>query len=118
LKTTVTDEQVQRLVETAAPFSLALLRWGPERFREGADDTEREHQRRMVALRSDGLIAILCPIASDSLCGLAILPVTTREAVKIMEEDPCVKAGMMTFDVLQCHGFPGDALPAVKPFHD
>jgi len=47
----VTDEQVRQLAETAQPYSLALLWWGPERQQDGADETEREHQRRMVALR-------------------------------------------------------------------
>ena len=50
----VTDEQIQELAATAQPYSLALLWWGPERHMDGADATEREHQRRMVSLRADG----------------------------------------------------------------
>lgn len=115
MSATVTDEEVRRLAETAAPFSLVLLRWGAQRYKDGADETEREHQRRMVALRREGVIAILCPIASDVLCGLAILPTPPEEAAKIMEGDPCVRSGMMHFEVHQCHGFPGDALPAGRP---
>lgn len=34
---------------------------------DGADATELEHQRRMVSLRIDGVIAVLCPVASDTL---------------------------------------------------
>lgn len=69
------------------------------------------HQRRMVQLRQDRKIAILCPVSSDTICGVAILSVPLEEASAIMKDDPCVQLGMMTCEVLPCHGFPGDALP-------
>jgi hypothetical protein len=112
MNTTVTDEQVQQLVATASPYSLALLWWGTERFQDGADETERAHQRRMVSLRADGSIAILCPVGSETLAGVAIMTVPADDARKIMAGDPCVQAGMMRCEVHPCHGFPGDALPA------
>jgi len=113
VKRPISDEQVRLLAETAKPFTLGLLWWGPERHRDGADATEREHQRRMVSLRTDGVIAILCPVASDTLAGVAIMTVPADEASRILEDDPCVRAGMMRREVHPCHGFPGDALPDV-----
>ncbi|MGA4992527.1 hypothetical protein [Nonomuraea bangladeshensis] len=65
MSTTMTDEQIRALAATAKPYSPALLQWGPERTMDGADAVEFEHQRRMVSLRADGLIAILCPVTSD-----------------------------------------------------
>lgn len=114
MTTAVTDEQVQQLARTARPYSLALLWWGPERDRDGADATEREHQRRMVSLRADGVIAILCPVGSNALAGVAIMNVPPEEARAILDDDPCVQAGMMRREVHPCHGFPGDALPAMS----
>jgi hypothetical protein len=111
MSSTVTDEQVRQLAATARPYSVALLWWGPERFRDDADATEREHQRRMVSLRADGTIAILCPVQSEGLCGVAIMTQTLEQARQTMAGDPCVRAGMMTVEVLPCVGFPGDALP-------
>jgi hypothetical protein len=108
----VTDDQVRQLAATAKPYTLALLWWGPERYQDGADATEREHQRRMVSLRADGAIAILCPVGSDTLAGVAIMNVPPERAREIMDGDPCVQAGMMRCEVHACHGFPGDALPA------
>jgi hypothetical protein len=112
MDTPVTDEQIQQLVETARPYSVALLWWGPERFRDGAEAIEREHQRRMVSLRADGTIAILSPITSDTLAGVAIMTVPTEVARQVMDDDPCVQAEMLRCDVYQGHSFPGDALPA------
>ena len=53
--TTVTDEQIRQLAATAKPYSVAILRWGPQRYMDGAEATELEHQRRMVTLRADGV---------------------------------------------------------------
>ncbi|MFJ8952986.1 hypothetical protein ACIRJS_15410 [Streptomyces sp. NPDC102340] len=111
MSTTVTDEQIQALAATAKPYSLAILQWGPERTMDGAGAIELEHQRRMVSLRAEGVIAILCPVGSDTVAGVAIMTVSAEEAEKIMAGDPCVQAGMMRCEVHSCHGFPGDTLP-------
>jgi hypothetical protein len=107
----VTDEQIQELAESGRPYSLVLLTWGADRHQEGADAIEREHQRRMVSLRAEGTIAVLCPVLSDGLCGVAIMTQTPDQARETMAGDPCVRAGMMTVEVLPCVGFPGDSLP-------
>jgi hypothetical protein len=112
MSTTVTDEQIQELAATAKPYSLALLWWGPNRHIDGADAIELEHQRRMVSLRADGVISVLCPAASETLAGLAIMNVSAEEARDVMRADPCVRAEMIVCEVHACHGFPGDALPA------
>ena len=112
MNTTVTDEQVRQLAAAAKPYSVALLWWGPDRHTDGAEATELEHQRRMVSLRSSGVIAILCPVASESLSGIAIMTVPPEDAATIMDGDPCVRANMMRCEVHLCHSFPGDTLPA------
>lgn len=111
MSTNVTDEQIQHLAATAKHYSLVQLRWGPDRHRDGAEAIELEHQRRMVSMRADGVIAILCPVISDTVAGVAIMTVPTEAAQEIMAADPCVRARMMTYDVLPCLSFPGDTLP-------
>ncbi|WEL94902.1 hypothetical protein P1N98_08520 [Tsukamurella tyrosinosolvens] len=107
----MTDEQIQDLVRTAQPYSLVLLRWGPRRDQDGAEAIEREHQRRMVSLRADGVIAILCPIRDDAMAGMAVMTVPAERAAEIIAGDPCVRAEMMHSEVYPCLSFPGDALP-------
>ncbi|MFZ0140710.1 MAG: hypothetical protein WAL70_06460 [Aeromicrobium sp.] len=111
MNTAVTDEQIQQLAATAKPFSVALLSWTPDRHMDGADATELEHQRRLVSLRADGVIAILCPVVSETLSGVIIMTVSPDEARAVMDDDPCVQAGMMTCEVYSAASFPGDALP-------
>lgn len=101
MSTNVTDEQIRDLAATAKPYSLVVLQWGPERYMHGAEAIELEHQRRMVSMRADGVIAILCPIASATLAGMAIMTVSTQEARERMDADPCVRAGMMHYEVYE-----------------
>jgi hypothetical protein len=107
----VTDEQLQRLAATGKPYSLVQLSWAPGRHQRGADAIERAHQRRMVSLRAEGTIAVLCPVLSEGLCGVAIMTQTPEQASETMAADPCVQARMMTVEVFPCVGFPGDSLP-------
>jgi hypothetical protein len=109
---TVTEEQIRQLAETAKPLQPGSPALGSKRHMEGAEATERKHQRRMVSLRADGVIAILCPVASKTLAGVAIMNVAPEEAREIMDGDPCVRARMILCEVHPCHSFPGDALPA------
>jgi hypothetical protein len=79
---------------------------------EGAEAIERAHQRRILSLRADGVIAVLCPSAgSDTLAGIAIMNETWEKATHIIAGDPCVQAGMIRCEVQACVGFPGDMLP-------
>ena len=111
MSSTISDDDIQQLAGTAKPYTLALLWWGPERHRAGAEAIELEHQRRMVGLRADGVIAVLCPGQSDTLAAVAVMTVTPDEGREIMAGDPCVQADMIRCDVYPGVGFPGDSLP-------
>jgi hypothetical protein len=58
---------------------------------DGAGAIELEHGRRTVSLRANGVVAILCPIVSDTMAGVAVMTVPTQEAKTIMDADPCVR---------------------------
>lgn len=111
MSTEITDGQIQAVAATARPFALVQLTWVEGRNQDGADAIELEHQRRMVSLRADGSIVVLCPVLSDRLAGVAIMTESVDKATEIMDDDPCVRAGMMTVKVVPCLGFPGDTIP-------
>jgi hypothetical protein len=68
------------------------------------------------------VLAVVCPVADDSdLAGVGIFDATPEETTRIMEGDPAVQAGVLSFEVHPVHGFPvtvfqtrltGDDLPA------
>ena len=69
-----------RSLATAKTYSLVILDPGA---------------RRNFQLRADGILRIVCPVNDDIF-----------EATP----DPGVQAGIFTYEVHPCRGFPGDAL--------
>lgn len=72
-----------------------------------------EHGRRNFALRADGLVSIILPVADDGeLAGLCVFNIEADEVARLMDDDPGVRAGIFTYELHPCLGFPGDALRA------
>ena len=109
---TITDEYMQQILPSARVYSAVILKATPKRQEPGADKIIWEHARRNFSLRADGLLSIVCPIADESdVRGVSIFNTSIEEAKKIMDEDPAVLAGVLTYEVHACRGFPGDSLP-------
>lgn len=109
--TTITDEELRQLLRNAKPYTVALMRWGPNRHTEGVEDIRWEHSRRMASLRADGVMSITCPVGDETLVGVGILNLAPEQASEILDGDPCVKAGVFVYELHSGRSFPGDALP-------
>jgi hypothetical protein len=106
------DEKMRALFTTARDYALVILHGTPKRREPGADALVWEHARRNLVLRAERRLAIVCPVRDGSaVSGLYIFPGTPEEAAAIMNDDPGVLAGIFTYEVHSCRGFPGDALP-------
>jgi hypothetical protein len=110
--TEVTDEFMREMLGKSAPYSVVILERGPAYGSPGSDAVVWEHGRRNFRLRADGRLAIVCPVPDDSdVCGVGIFTGTPAEVAGVMDDDPGVRAGVFTYHVHPCRGFPGDALP-------
>ena len=108
----ITDEYMNEMRGQAKDYSFVLLT-KTAAFGEDSRPTVWEHGRRNFSLRAQGMVPIVCPITDDSaLAGFYVFNASPDEARRIMTEDPGVQAGLFTFDVHPCQGFPGDALSA------
>src|SRR6266508_2147060 len=93
-------------------YTLVLLRAGPNRHTADADAIVWEHGRCNFSLREDGVLSIVCPVTDDSdWSGVGIFNATPYDVVHIMDDDPPVKAGFLTYEVHPIRSFPGDSLP-------
>jgi hypothetical protein len=110
--TDISDEDMRaRLAKTKA-YSLVILHSTERRAAEGADAIVHEHGRRNFSLVAEGALAIVCPVADGSdVSGIGIFDRTPEQTRAIMEEDPGVQAGLFTYEVHACRGFPGSTLP-------
>jgi hypothetical protein len=108
----ITDEFMHAMRPTARPYTVLLLKRTPELADPDAFPILWEHGRRNYALRAAGLLSIVCPVPDDDeLAGVGIFDAGIDEVRELMADDPAVRAGLLTYTVHTCRGFPGDALP-------
>jgi hypothetical protein len=109
---TFTDEEMGRLLPTAKPYSVVILKRGPNFDGDATPGIVWEHGRRNFGLRDDGVLPVVLPVTDGSdVCGVGVFAATVDDTAAIMGDDPGVAAGVFTFEVHACRGFPGDALP-------
>lgn len=106
-----TDEQMRERIAATKEYSVVILH-GTDKL---ADPASRavvwEHGRRNFELRERGALQIVCPVTDGSnVSGVGIFGTSVDETRAIMDEDPGVQAGLFTYEVHPCRGFPGDAL--------
>ena len=106
------DDEMNAVLATAKSYSLVVLRDGPNAAAEDARGLVWEHGRRNLGLRDAGTLAVVLPVPDESeLCGVGVFVGSVEETIAVMNDDPGVQAGVFTFEVHPCIGFPGDALP-------
>jgi hypothetical protein len=115
----VTDEMLKAALPKTRPYTIVVLKAGPNFEMPGPDrgtEVARiiwEHGKRNFALRTAGIMPIVCPIADGSgVTGVSIFDETPDTVDLIMSQDPGVKAGIFTYDIHPTRGFPRSALPA------
>lgn len=107
-----TDEEMRAARQVAHPYTVVILSTTAKRAEDGADAIIWEHGRRNFALRAAGKLAIVCPILDDStVAGIGIFTGEPDQVREIMDGDPAVQAGILTYDIHPTRTFSGDALP-------
>jgi len=110
--TEITDEFMEQMISRTKNYSLVILKAGPNRNIPGIEKLIWEHGRRNFVFREDGVLSIVCPISDESdVGGVGIFNVGVDEVKSLMEEDPVVRAGVLTDEIHPCRSFPGYKLP-------
>lgn len=112
MTTEITDDYMRDIQTNTMTYTFVLLKRTARAAEPGAMAVIWEHGRRNHALRAAGILPIVCPTPGDSeLAGVGIFDAEPDEAARIMDQDPAVQAGLFTYTLHGCHGFPGDSLP-------
>jgi hypothetical protein len=110
--TTVTDDYMRQKIAQTKEYCIVILKAGPNRHREGVEKIIWEHGRRNFALREEGVLSIVCPVADASeVSGIGIFNAGIDRVRAIMDEDPGVQEGVFVYKIHLCRSFPGDCLP-------
>ena len=109
----ITDTQMRERLAGTRDYTLMILKTTPKTFTDEGRPVIWEHGRRNMALRAAGALAIVCPVTDGGdVAGIGIFPAPPQEVRAIMEQDPAVQAGVLTYELQPVRGFPGDSLPA------
>jgi len=110
--TNITDEFMRQMIPKAKNYTIVILRHTSKRDEPGMEKVIWEHGRRNFALREQGLLPIVCPIADGTdVSGVGIFNAGVEETKKIMNDDPGVKSGVFVYETHPCRAFPGSCLP-------
>ena len=112
MTTTYTDEMMRDRLSQARSYTMVVLRTTDKYGMDGTREIIWEHGRRIMEMQADGLMPIVCPVGDETgLAGVGIFVDDPDTVRSIMDGDPAVQAGIMSYTVHACRGFPGSALP-------
>jgi hypothetical protein len=112
MSTTITDDFMKEMMTTTKDYTVLLLKKTGKFKMPDVYPVIWEHGRRNFSLRANGLLSIVCPIPNDPvMAGIGVFNTTEEETRKIMDEDPAVVAGVLSYELYAARSFPGDMLP-------
>lgn len=104
------DDEINDLLIAARPYSVVILKSGPNYADSAALALSWEHNRRNFALRDRGAVTAYMRVMDDSdVYGIAIFDATADETAALMDGDPAVAAGVFVYEVHPCRGFLDDS---------
>ncbi|MFB9236311.1 hypothetical protein ACFFWC_12245 [Plantactinospora siamensis] len=109
---TFTDEMMRERLAATARYTMVVLRTTDRYGMEGTDKIIWEHGRRNMQLQADGAMPLVFPVGDGTgLAGIGIFVDGPNEVSQILDGDPAIQAGVLSYTVHPCRGFPGAALP-------
>ena len=108
----ITDEQMNERLNQTREYTLLILKTTPVTFQDASRPIIWEHGRHNMALHDAGALPIVCPATDGSdVAGIGIFAAPPEEVRQILDRDPAIDAGVLTYELHPVRGFPGDALP-------
>src|SRR5690242_17666603 len=108
----ITDEHMQTRLAKTRDYTLVILHTTPKTFTDDGMPIIWEHGRRNMALEEAGLLSIVCPVTDGGeVAGIGIFDLPPEDVGQVIEGDPAVRAGVLTYEMHPARGFPGAALP-------
>jgi hypothetical protein len=108
----VTDDAMRQRLGGTRDYTVVILKHGPAYDPPNSNPIIWEHGRRNFALREAGLLSIVCPIRdSSNVAGIGVFAADPPAVEAILQGDPAIVAGVLSYEVHPARGFPGDSLP-------
>lgn len=105
----VPDQTMQRLLANAEPALAFLVRKGPAFADPSLQHLQWEHARNMFTLLRDGkLRSVTALVDGSDVLGVGVFAVAREEAEQLLRDDPGVRGGRLTMQILNAASFAAD----------
>ena len=109
----ITNEYMMGMLGKSKPYSVVILKKGPDYNLPERQQIVWEHGRRNFELREAGLLSVVCPVMEENdIRGIGIFNADKEKVKELMDGDPGVQAGVFLYELHPSRSFPGDALPS------
>ncbi|HET9877050.1 MAG TPA: hypothetical protein VFQ37_15015 [Mycobacterium sp.] len=106
----MTDDELNGLLLAAQPYSVVIMKSGPNYTDKKALTLSWEHNRLNFALQDCGVVTTYLRVMDDSdVYGVAVFDATVGDTITLMEGDPAVATGVFAYEVHPCRGFLGNS---------
>ncbi len=108
----ISDDDMKQMLAQSRAYSVVILKNTPKRQEPGVEKIIWEHVRRNFALKTAGVLAIVCAINDGTdVSGVGVFTTNPEDTKTIMDGDPGVQAGVFTYEIHISRSFPGSTLP-------
>jgi hypothetical protein len=108
---TITNDFMLEMLSKCRPYTVVILRKTPQYDGSVIDKIVWEHGRRNSELKREGKISVVCPVRDRSdIGGVGIFSTDAAETRRLMDGDPAVMAGILTYEIHATVSFPGSML--------
>ena len=107
----ITDDYMREMLSKCKPYTIVILRKTPQYDGSVIDKIVWEHGRRNFELKREGKLNVVCPVRDESdIGGVGIFSTDAVETRRLMDGDPAVMAGILTYEIHATMSFPGSML--------
>jgi hypothetical protein len=110
---TITKEDFGKMIAATRTYTVLILHAGPRYEAPGPGRSSEvtgiitAHAMRNTAMQKAGLMPIVCPIGDGTnTTGIGVFDLTVEETTKVMDGDPAVQAGVLTYELHACFSLP------------
>ena len=107
----ISEETMRAILDTAQPYTVVVLRKGPNYAASDARAVSWEHGKRNMQLRLAGKLNVVIPLTDDGeIRGIGVFNLPVDEVEALLADDPALQAGVLMAEYRTGISFAGDAL--------
>ena len=107
----ISEEAMRTELGTARPYTVVILRKGPNYAGADARAVSWEHGKRNMQLRLAGKLNVVIPLTDDGeIRGVGVINLPVDEVEALLVDDPALQAGVLMAEYRAGLSFPGDTL--------